>query len=121
MSRRSNLDFVEGIIIGIYGNWLISLIDRIDFESIQPLYFAILLVSFVAFVIYFIYLLSEKAEITSLRKNLLLTGFHYCGWLLVYYEYGIGTFAEKVFFSLLGMFLLSILLLAENRRIGLLV
>lgn len=110
--RRLNLDFVEGIIIGVYGNWLISLIDKIDFESLQLLEYFLLLASFLAFILYFLLILDGR-QIGSFYTNLLLIGIHYYGWLSVYLR---EITPEKILFSLVGLFLFFAMFVAERRR-----
>ena len=116
-NERLNLDFVEGLIIGIYGNWLIALIDKIDYVKIQIDGFLFLIVSFGALGLYFFFLLSGRVQ-TSFRKNVFLVFLHYSGWLYVYTTYGnFQNLYEEIAFSFIGLILFALLNLAENRRI----
>ena len=74
----------------------------------------LLFVSFSAFIIYFLSLISKKGEMTSFRKNLLLIGLHYGGWIVVYLGQGITK--ESILFSFIGVLLFGALNFAENRR-----
>jgi len=112
--RRLNLDLFEGIIIGIYGNFLIALTDKIDFETIEPFNLVMLFVSFGAFIVYFVSQISARQPMTSFWMNILLIAFHYYGWLSTYLSQGITI--ERIFFSFVGVLLFGALFYAEKER-----
>ena len=109
--------FLEGIAIGIYGNWLISLIEKIDFERIDVLNLMILSLSFSAFVGYFIYLTLGNSKLTTFHVNIFFLG-HYGCWLIAYLSFGKGDVFERVFFSFLGVLFFMLVYFAEKRRIS---
>jgi hypothetical protein len=114
LEMRRNLDLYEGIIIGIYGNFLIALVDKIDFGAIPLFDTALLFVSYLAFIIYFIYQISAEHPMTAFWMNILLLAFHYYGWLSAYLIQGITI--ERVFFSFVGVLLFGALFSAERKR-----
>jgi hypothetical protein len=114
LEMRRNLDLYEGIIIGIYGNFLIAIIDKINLQTISHFNLALLFVSYLAFIVYFIYQISAEHPMTTFKMNLLLIGFHYGGWLSAYLLQGITT--ERAFFSFVGVLLFGALIYAEKRR-----
>lgn len=113
--RKLNLDLVEGIVIGIYGNWLISLVDKINFENIPIDGLILLGISFLALIVYFGISMSREI-ILSLHKNILLIALHYGGWIFVYSQYGRGTGYEKLFFAFLGVLLFGAFSKLEDER-----
>jgi len=112
--RRLNLDFLEGIIIGIYGNWLISLIDKINFETLSPLYIVFLSVSFTVFAWLFIWTI-VKGHPISFGKTIVVLAVHFSFWFIPYTIQGVFSI-EKSFFSFVGATLFLALIFAEMAR-----
>lgn len=111
--RTSNLDFLEGIIIGIYGNWLISLIDHIDFETIGSLSI-VLPASFIVFIFLFIWKIVTRHPI-SFGVTIIALAVHFVCWVIPYYtsqEFSI----HKFVFGTIGATLFLGLVFAEMAR-----
>jgi len=120
--KREDLNLFEGIIIGLYGNWLISLIDKIDFEKITRLDIALqvanvgmLIVSFLFLILFFGYSIikTRSVPIKSLLEALIL---HFLTWLTLLLFFPKGNRMELVFFGFLGFVLLSTLMICETVR-----
>jgi len=114
-TRWLNLDFLEGIIVGIYGNLLVFLIGKIDFESVPLSQYMLLFVSFGAFATLFLYQISKERPVPAFPRNMLLLG-HYALWFVVYAQYGKGTSFEKGLFLFVLFLFLFMLQTAENKR-----
>jgi len=52
--RYENLLFLEGVLIGIYGNWFISYISRIEFSYVLDIVLALQLISIFISVAFFV-------------------------------------------------------------------
>lgn len=111
--RRLNLDVLEGIIIGIYGNWLISLIDKINFETLSPLYIVFLFISFTVFAWLFIWTI-VKGHPISFGKTIVVLAVHFSFWFIPYTFQGVSI--EKLFFSFVGATFFLALFVAEMAR-----
>lgn len=109
--RKISIDFFEGVLVGIYGNWLISLLDNIDFAMVQWYHFILLCLSFVFLVAYFlsIILAGYKKYWTG------LLAFHYSTWILPYFDL-VGTNYQSVLFSLVGVMFFVSIYIVETRR-----
>ena len=114
-TRWLNLEFLEGIVVGIYSNLLVFLIGKIDFESIQLFMYMLLFVSFGAFATLFLYQISQERPVPPFLRNMLLLG-HFLLWFVVYAQYGKGTLYEKGLFVFVVFLFVWILQVAENKR-----
>ena len=116
--RNISLDFFEGLLVGIYGNWMIALYtDKIDFGKVTTNDFIILLISFLALIGYAYFMISKRGKITTLKMYVLLTIIHTLGWGYVYSNVGIGNFYQKTMFFLIGLSLFVAIFLAEKTRL----
>lgn len=122
MANQENIDRInlfEGVVIGIYGNWLISLLDKISFEKkgqfagswYQPL---CIITSFSTILLLFAFSIFRPEFINKRMGFLLGFGHAVANIGALWVE---GMTSKMWFFSLVGTFLFYIIFIIEMQRV----
>ena len=101
-----------GVMIGLYGNWLIQLLDKIQNKDWIPL--LVFTFSFFPFVLFFKEVFSEEqTRLKNVSLKLVLGGVYI---LMIYGAIALsGLSCSDYFFSITGVFLWIVLLQASSR------
>jgi len=121
-NRLERLDLFEGIVIGIYGNWLISLVDKITFTRVLVLfgitlwgYQPICLVLSFAFLLLLVGFSIFRPNLVTIRSVLVLSVGHFVGnWCALYVE---GFTIKNTFFLVIGTLLFCVIYICELIRV----
>lgn len=118
-SNREVLLFLEGVIIGVYGNWLISYIDKIQ-EQLSSILLIIwvqltlVCFSLVAFLAFTLFMFLENQR----TRNLLISIVLHLGFLYYARSLGVQEFSLPMYMQfVMGGVLLVMLLFIDARRI----
>jgi len=123
MTRRDRLLLFEGIIIGIYGNWLISLIDKISFTKnliisgieipfVQPI---LILISFACLILLIAIEIFQPRLLTRWSVAIIANIHWVTYWFVLLGE---DTAPKTIMFLLIGILLYMMIYFCEAYRAG---
>ena len=123
--NRERLILFEGILIGIYGNWLVSLLDRITFTKVLvvlgvALWFYQLfcvIISFTCLILMFAYrLFMTKKTLKSWDFAIFASGHLLCAFFALYIEMlntSVSMLLHNVLFFIIGALLFFLIYICE--------
>jgi len=121
LENRDRLSLFEGIIIGIYGNWLISLLDKISFTKVTVIFDIVfwwyqptcMILSFSCLILLVFFSIFRPHLVTRRLVFTLATGHFVGNYAGLWAE---GFTIKTLFFLLIGTFLFFILYFIEIER-----
>ena len=117
MRRSKKSELLIGVMIGVYGNWLIAIVEKLGEANLFPM--MLFAFSFVPFVLYFHEIFTEIERQTWVKmvplKNIL--GVTYL--ILVFVSLWIsGIYTSETLLSWTGIALWTVLMLVERRALA---